>query len=714
MINKFFSKFSLFWRCFLTYIFCTLLFLLVLIFSFRRTTGEWQKAYIQDRKISFAYSCEVLSKDIISLYALPEAMSVSSAYRSIISSSGLQTGPDHYYASQLRNALSSQCTLFSVPKEVFLCMELPEAVITSLDVYADFSACFEKSHLFDTTDIIHCLKTENTNKHMTLYPENTVRHHDPSGVKELPLILYLPAHKLSYVFCIPSDNLLAYFQYSSLPSDTKLSIWGPDGTLLISRGGESGDPDNYVELSGQIPAVSCRVTLELPMTYFREVFAASRREALITFSIFTFLGLAFCVIFSRFSVMPIKKLLNWHQIPEKTDTVNEVSLISEYLGATAREKLSMERLLLFNLMSKVFSGFTISEQEYEKLHRNYAIFSSPMYTAILRYYSHDASVDYNQVLNEFHDRLPDDFICEPLNQQEIGLIFPAAPETVLLLEQQYYAVKELLPKNDILNCGVSAPFQDHIGLTAAVQQALYSLTSGSINDFHRFSETAVPDDYREDRSLLQDFRPALTAWNVSEINRIFDQLEISVRRAPLSFGQEVFFTLLTIIKEVSYNVNFPTQILNEQTYSTSISAVSNLRALRQLITKMIEIKQAQYQETSVSEGTGILAYITESCADPSLSVTNVAREFNRSEHYVTTAVSELSGKSFFAFLSETRMQKAAALLRDTDLSISQISDACGLLESTFYRNFKKRFGVTPADYREQLQGGNDSGGSAAP
>ena len=52
------------------------------------------------------------------------------------------------------------------------------------------------------------------------------------------------------------------------------------------------------------------------------------------------------------------------------------------------------------------------------------------------------------------------------------------------------------------------------------------------------------------------------------------------------------------------------------------------------------------------------------------------------------------------FLAQCRMEQAAMLLRDTDENISTIADKCGYpVESTFYRNFKKYYHMTPAEYK---------------
>jgi len=48
------------------------------------------------------------------------------------------------------------------------------------------------------------------------------------------------------------------------------------------------------------------------------------------------------------------------------------------------------------------------------------------------------------------------------------------------------------------------------------------------------------------------------------------------------------------------------------------------------------------------------------------------------------------------------MQKAGEMLRNTSIEVLSVSEKCGMTPSTFYRNFKKYYGMTPAEYKTQF------------
>jgi len=59
----------------------------------------------------------------------------------------------------------------------------------------------------------------------------------------------------------------------------------------------------------------------------------------------------------------------------------------------------------------------------------------------------------------------------------------------------------------------------------------------------------------------------------------------------------------------------------------------------------------------------------------------------------------------FAFLQSSRLEKARELFETTFWQIKQIDIAVGMPhDSHFTRNFKKKFGVTPTEYRKQHWG----------
>jgi transcriptional regulator GlxA family with amidase domain len=56
------------------------------------------------------------------------------------------------------------------------------------------------------------------------------------------------------------------------------------------------------------------------------------------------------------------------------------------------------------------------------------------------------------------------------------------------------------------------------------------------------------------------------------------------------------------------------------------------------------------------------------------------------------------------YLLHYRIKKSLSLLTETDLNITEISDACGFRSASYYTEvFNKIIGISPRDYRKKKQ-----------
>lgn len=88
--------------------------------------------------------------------------------------------------------------------------------------------------------------------------------------------------------------------------------------------------------------------------------------------------------------------------------------------------------------------------------------------------------------------------------------------------------------------------------------------------------------------------------------------------------------------------------------------------------------------------------------NPNLNVDIIAAQFGLGRTNFYRKVRELTGMSPNDYLRKCRMTKAAELLQNTGLSISDICAQVGIPDAQYFsRVFKAHFGVSPSIYREQ-------------
>lgn len=94
------------------------------------------------------------------------------------------------------------------------------------------------------------------------------------------------------------------------------------------------------------------------------------------------------------------------------------------------------------------------------------------------------------------------------------------------------------------------------------------------------------------------------------------------------------------------------------------------------------------------------AILTLNIENPAFTVDEWAVQMHLSRTRLYTRVKEVAGVSPSEMLKKVRMEYAARLLLETDLTVEEIRVRCGIGNSSqFYSHFKKQFGVTPYQYR---------------
>lgn len=103
-----------------------------------------------------------------------------------------------------------------------------------------------------------------------------------------------------------------------------------------------------------------------------------------------------------------------------------------------------------------------------------------------------------------------------------------------------------------------------------------------------------------------------------------------------------------------------------------------------------------YKETVVQ---AVLEYINSDCKNANLS--KIAEDTHQSMTVLSKLIKQKTGYKFQELLQRRRFQKAVYLLMETELTVEDIALEVGYEnQSYFYRQFQKRYGMTPAKYRK--------------
>lgn len=99
--------------------------------------------------------------------------------------------------------------------------------------------------------------------------------------------------------------------------------------------------------------------------------------------------------------------------------------------------------------------------------------------------------------------------------------------------------------------------------------------------------------------------------------------------------------------------------------------------------------------------TSILSYIQGNYK--TITLEDLSKEFHFSTPYLSKLIKTTTGHTFKEMIQTLKLNKAIELLSSTDLKICDISETIGYENDThFIRTFKKIYGVSPNQYRQQL------------
>ncbi|MBP3360838.1 MAG: response regulator [Clostridia bacterium] len=100
----------------------------------------------------------------------------------------------------------------------------------------------------------------------------------------------------------------------------------------------------------------------------------------------------------------------------------------------------------------------------------------------------------------------------------------------------------------------------------------------------------------------------------------------------------------------------------------------------------------------------VFDYIEKNIDNPNINLGFISREliYMSSDHF-GRIFKKITGKFYTQYVMEKRMERAAALLRDTDMMIYEVAESVGFGGNATYfgQVFKRYFSVTPQQYRKQ-------------
>jgi two-component system response regulator YesN len=146
--------------------------------------------------------------------------------------------------------------------------------------------------------------------------------------------------------------------------------------------------------------------------------------------------------------------------------------------------------------------------------------------------------------------------------------------------------------------------------------------------------------------------------------------------------------------------------INEIHYAETVGEIQ--KKLTEFCLHIVSIIEENKNNVSALKNAKVIEeikqFLHERFADPGLSLELASEQVGLSAGYIGKLFKHVTGLSFNDYVSNIRLNKAKILLVETTDSVAQIGECVGIFNVSYFSTlFKKKYGMTPSQFREQPQ-----------
>lgn len=426
------------------------------------------------------------------------------------------------------------------------------------------------------------------------------------------------------------------------------------------------------------------------------------------------LGGLLSIAASHYTYRPIRSLyqsmLEDGEPPQET---NELKYIENYLRAMKVRNAEMSQnhdraysLLLNKLMSSVVNG-RLSYEENRDVFANtsYALKEKWMCVAVFRTVA-EQSTQANQVILHTASLTQSNASAVPVYNDAGGIssIILCASEHAQLHEFAHGFCEQVVATCGAgITFGIGSRYDVTEQLSISYSRALIALaTAPNQTQIHFYSQVDSPRIHLEAMAeCKQRISTLIQESNMAAIHNYLKSIfcEKNEQNLQMAYYAHIISTLLLLCEQHELHVDNLYEYLMASHFGSQDYLQKALLLAKQL---------CHCLESSAGHNNQLLhdvmEYMAATAADPLLSSQVVADHFGISLSYLNRYFKEKMEISPTAYIDQQRLMKAARLIGDTELQIKEIVTRVGYVDvNNFIRKFKKTYGKTPLQYRQDAR-----------
>lgn len=408
-------------------------------------------------------------------------------------------------------------------------------------------------------------------------------------------------------------------------------------------------------------------------------------------------------------------MLNARRKNEYSALMNSVDALLQEKETISRQLSGYQASLHQNLLDRLFSNNLLSYDNEEALRMELDNFPDRALIYCGRIFI--PSADTNQsmemtlvmVLEYLRKHLPASAVLHSTDTLTFGLIYPCE-EDVFTAEEPLRRLLADIPQKFsarvILTLGGQCESMHQIGSCFDRAQAAY------IQDekYHLSDRLIIhPGDLSDQEQglrlrMLQEIYQFMMAGDTDNAVAAMKRFYECPADALLITLKERYFLLRAYIMMAAREIAPEHPALEIRMPLPGRYPADQTRSLTDGIRQICGYVQGRQTGVQGDQCTVYTDYLRAHYSDPELCASSLANEFKVSEKYLFGLFKKKTGYSPTSFLHHIRMEEAVRLLIECNDTVQEISVRVGFANfGTFYKAFKREYGVAPGRYREMHQ-----------
>ncbi len=338
-----------------------------------------------------------------------------------------------------------------------------------------------------------------------------------------------------------------------------------------------------------------------------------------------------------------------------------------------------------------------------------------------------------KLLNRFaqEDEMRSFFLCN-YEEQVTGILCTDEETEEAVIENNLLGMLDAVEQASglVLHCAISAPCGDYRMLPQCYEQTKYCIGRKLLLDIEKKvvwyrqikdekfdTDPGSPMIEFDEKNILKYILNRDREQLKKELSGVFDRLRDTAAKGnafvDIHYVNRICMEILfTVSREIyRYNVS-PEKLMNEHNYHyMDVFDYLTPEGKLDFLMNVFELfmKECWVQKESVSR-TGELARMVKRIVDQEyrsnlISLEYVAEKVHKNPSYISKVFKNEFDCNFSSYVTDKRLEKSRELLEDPLVKVYEITEELGWADvSNFIKVFKKKFGISPDEYRKVAGG----------